>query len=267
MLARQAYGAVAWGIDFRKCYPPPQPLNLLDNEDKRIPNLMTSDQSQLVVRDLCKEYRTSVETLVILKDVQLQLKQGEDMSIVGPSGCGKSTLLYILGTLEHPTSGSVQLDGVEPFSLSNIELSTFRNRSIGFVFQDHHLLPQLTVIENVLLPALATGTPSSATVQRAEYLIEAVGLSHRGQHTPAELSGGERQRTAVARALLGKPRLLLADEPTGNLDIESSQRIAELLFDLPKREGAMLIVVTHSMQVAQRASRRMRIDSRQLIEC
>jgi lipoprotein-releasing system ATP-binding protein len=228
---------------------------------------MTTEESQLVVRDLCKEYRTPVETLAILNNVQLRMKQGDDLSIVGPSGCGKSTLLYILGTLEQPTSGSVQLDGVNPFSLTNRQLAAFRNRSIGFVFQDHHLLPQLTVLENVLLPALALGSPSSTTVQRAEYLIEAVGLGDRRQHTPAELSGGERQRTAVARALLGKPRLLLADEPTGNLDIESSHRIAELLFDLPKREGAMLIIVTHSIQVAQRASRRMRIDSRQLIDC
>jgi lipoprotein-releasing system ATP-binding protein len=228
---------------------------------------MTSDESQLVVRDLCKEYRTTAETLTILNNVQLQMKQGDDLSIVGPSGCGKSTLLYILGTLEQPTSGSVTLDGVDPFSLTNQQLSAFRNRSIGFVFQDHHLLPQLSVLENVLLPALATGAPSAETVQRAEHLIAAVGLQDRRQHTPAELSGGERQRTAVARALLGKPRLLLADEPTGNLDIESSQRIAELLFDLPKREGAMLIVVTHSPQVADRASRRMRIDSRQLIDC
>jgi lipoprotein-releasing system ATP-binding protein len=228
--------------------------------------LMTTDEPQLVVRDLCKEYRTSVETLAILHNVQLEMKPGEDLSIVGPSGCGKSTLLYILGTLDQPTSGSVQLDGVNPFALSNRELAAFRNQSIGFVFQDHHLLPQLTVLENVLLPALALGTPSPATVQRADYLIEAVGLTDRRHHVPAELSGGERQRTAVARALLGKPRLLLADEPTGNLDINSSQRIAELLFDLPKREGAMLIVVTHSTQVAQRASRRMRIDSRQLID-
>lgn len=228
---------------------------------------MTTNESQLVVRNLCKEYRTSAETLAILNDVQLEIKQGEDLSIVGPSGCGKSTLLYILGTLEQPTSGMVQLDGVDPFSLSNRQLSAFRNQSIGFVFQDHHLLPQLTVLENVLLPALACGPPPAAKVERAEQLIEAVGLKDRRGHVPAELSGGERQRTAVARALLGKPRLLLADEPTGNLDVASSQKIAELLFDLPKREGAMLIVVTHSEQVARRAGRQMRLESRRLVEC
>lgn len=228
---------------------------------------MTHVESHLIVRDLCKEYRTSAETLAILDHVQLNMAQGEDLSIVGPSGCGKSTLLYILGTLEQPTSGSVQLDGVNPFGLSNAELSSFRNRSVGFVFQDHHLLPQLSVLENVLLPALATGSPSSEVMQRAEYLIDAVGLKDRRRHCPGELSGGERQRTAVARALLGKPRLLLADEPTGNLDIDSSQRIAELLYDLPKREGAMLIIVTHSQQIAQRASRQMRIESRKLIDC
>jgi lipoprotein-releasing system ATP-binding protein len=228
---------------------------------------MTINDSKLVVKDLYKEFRTAAETLKILENVQLEMKQGDDLSIVGQSGCGKSTLLYILGTLDQPTSGSVLLDGVNPFSLSNNKLAAFRNKSIGFVFQDHHLLPQLSVLENVLLPALAVGAPSAEIVQRAEHLIASVGLADRRQHLPAALSGGERQRTAVARALLGKPRLLLADEPTGNLDVDTSQNIADLLFDLPKREGAMLVVVTHSNLVAQRASRRMKLESRKLIDC
>ena len=194
------------------------------------------------------------------------MTQGDDISIVGPSGSGKSTLLYILGTLDHPTSGSVELEGVNPFSLSNQELAKFRNKSVGFVFQDHHLLPQLSVIENVLLPAVALGTPTQSEVDRARELLEAVGLADRSQHLPSEISGGERQRAAVARALLNRPRLLLADEPTGNLDSQSSQIVAELLYQLPKREGAMLIVVTHSQQVADQASKRMRLESKKLVE-
>lgn len=226
---------------------------------------MTSD-AQLIVQDLCKEFDTTAERLSVLQNVQLRMTQGDDISIVGPSGSGKSTLLYILGTLDHPTSGSVELEGVNPFSLSNQELAKFRNKSVGFVFQDHHLLPQLSVIENVLLPAVALGTPTQSEVDRARELLEAVGLADRSQHLPSEISGGERQRAAVARALLNRPRLLLADEPTGNLDSQSSQIVAELLYQLPKREGAMLIVVTHSQQVADQASKRMRLESKKLVE-
>ena len=226
---------------------------------------MTSD-AQLIVQNLCKEFDTTAERLSVLQNVQLRMTQGDDISIVGPSGSGKSTLLYILGTLDHPTSGSVELEGVNPFSLSNQELAKFRNKSVGFVFQDHHLLPQLSVIENVLLPAVALGTPTQSEVDRARELLEAVGLADRSQHLPSEISGGERQRAAVARALLNRPRLLLADEPTGNLDSQASQIVAELLYQLPKREGAMLIVVTHSQQVADQASKRMRLESKKLVE-
>jgi lipoprotein-releasing system ATP-binding protein len=226
---------------------------------------MTSD-AQLIVQDLCKEFETTAERLSVLQNVQLRMIQGDDISIVGPSGSGKSTLLYILGTLDHPTSGSVELEGVNPFSLSNQELAKFRNKSVGFVFQDHHLLPQLSVIENVLLPAVAIGAPTQTEVDRARELLEAVGLADRSQHLPSEISGGERQRAAVARALLNRPRLLLADEPTGNLDSQASQIVAELLYQLPKREGAMLIVVTHSQQVADQASKRMRLESKKLVE-
>jgi lipoprotein-releasing system ATP-binding protein len=227
---------------------------------------MIDKPTLLSVRNLCKEFRTSAETLNILQDVQLQMQSGQDISIVGPSGSGKSTLLYILGTLDQPTTGKIELGGVNPFELSPPKLAAFRNQSIGFVFQDHHLLPQLPLIDNVLLPALALGPPTQELRTRAEMLIEAVGLAERRQHLPGELSGGERQRTAVARALLMKPRLILADEPTGNLDEQSSQRVAELLIELPKREGAMLIVVTHSSSLACKASRRMQLQSRQLVE-
>lgn len=221
--------------------------------------------SKLIVQDLCKEFQSAAETLRVLQNVSLEMSGGENLSIVGPSGCGKSTLLYILGTLDKPTSGHIQLDGVDPFSQSPKELAHFRNQSIGFVFQDHHLLPQLSVTENVLLPALAEGTPNSQQIERASELIDKVGLSERNRHLPNQLSGGERQRVAVARALLNRPKLLLADEPTGNLDSANTERIADLLYDLPQREGAMLIVVTHSDWVAQRAARRMRIDAQRLV--
>ena len=197
--------------------------------------------STLMVTELGKEFRTSAETLRVLDGLNLQMNRGENLAIVGPSGCGKSTLLYILGTLDTPTTGQVTLNGVDPFSLGPTELAKFRNQSIGFVFQDHHLLPQLSVIENVLIPAMATGKPTAEAVKRAKQLISDVGLGERVDHLPGQLSGGERQRVAVARALLNQPLLILADEPTGNLDAANTERVAELLFELPKREGAMLI--------------------------
>jgi lipoprotein-releasing system ATP-binding protein len=221
--------------------------------------------SKLVVSGLSKEFRSSAETLRVLDGIDLELSAGENVSIVGPSGCGKSTLLYILGTLDAPTGGQVELDGVDPFGLDVKQLASFRNKNIGFVFQDHHLLPQLTVAENVLLPALASGTPGAALVERAAKLIADVGLEQRKDHIPSRLSGGERQRVAVARALLNNPRLILADEPTGNLDTENTQMIAELLFALPKQEGAMLVVVTHSDWLAGQAARPLRLENHRLV--
>lgn len=220
--------------------------------------------STLMVTNLGKEFRTAAETLRVLDGLNLQMDRGENLAIVGPSGCGKSTLLYILGTLDTPTSGQVTLDGVNPFSLGPTELAQFRNRSIGFVFQDHHLLPQLSVIENVLIPAMATGKPTTDSVERAKQLIRDVGLGERSDHLPGQLSGGERQRVAVARALLNRPLLLLADEPTGNLDAANTERVSELLFELPKREGAMLITVTHSEWLAGKAQRCLKLADRRL---
>lgn len=220
----------------------------------------------LQVRGLSKEFRTAAETLKVLDNVTLDMQAGQDMSIVGPSGCGKSTLLYILGTLDSPSAGTVQLEGVQPFGLSPKDLAAFRNANIGFVFQDHHLLPQLSITENVLLPALATGKPNGEMLKRARDLIARVGLEERSSHLPGQLSGGERQRVAVARALLNRPKLLLADEPTGNLDSETTRKIAELLYELPRQEGTMLIVVTHSDWLAGRASRKMRLEDRRLVE-
>jgi lipoprotein-releasing system ATP-binding protein len=220
---------------------------------------------KLQVHGLRKEFQSTAETLRVLDGIDLELAAGENLAVVGPSGCGKSTLLYILGTLDEPTSGQVLLGGVNPFQLNPPALAAFRNQSIGFVFQDHHLLPQLNVLENVLLPAMARGRPTNESVDRARQLISDVGLTDRISHLPGRLSGGERQRTAVARALLNRPQLLLADEPTGNLDSVNTERIANLLFDLPKREGAMLIVVTHSQWLAQHAQRCLQLQANQLI--
>ncbi len=222
--------------------------------------------SKLSVKQLRKDFSSSAETLQVLDGVDLEMSAGENLSIVGPSGCGKSTLLYILGTLERPTAGQVLVDDVNPFSLSPAKLAHFRSQAIGFVFQDHHLLPQLTVTENVLLPALAEGSPSRAQVERAAELIESVGLGDRQSHLPGQLSGGQRQRVAVARALLNHPKLLLADEPTGNLDRVNAQKIAELLFDLPKRDGTMLILVTHNDELARQASRQLSFEDHRLHE-
>lgn len=206
--------------------------------------------SKLVVDQVCKQYETRTDPLVVLRNVSLQMQAGENAAIIGPSGSGKSTLLHILGSLDQPSSGCVTLDDVDPYSLDEQAIAQFRNQRIGFIFQDHHLLPQLSVIENVLVPSLALGKPNMAMIQRAEELLDRVGLSGRLEHLPSELSGGERERVAVARALLCEPTLVLADEPTGNLDRNTAETVGQLLVDLQKQENAMLIVVTHSMQLA-----------------
>ena len=183
---------------------------------------------QVNIDNLSKSYPTPSEHLVILESLSLQLDSGDSLAIQGPSGCGKSTLLHILGTLETPDSGSVLLGDVDPFSLSEKELASFRNREIGFVFQDHYLLPQCTVLENVLLPTMVSGGVQDENEARAMDLLRRVGLTERSGHRPSELSGGERQRAAIARALIGGPGLLLCDEPTGNLDAESAEMVADL---------------------------------------
>jgi lipoprotein-releasing system ATP-binding protein len=190
----------------------------------------------------------------------LELSRGQNLAIVGPSGSGKSTLLNIIGTLDTPTEGSVTLAGCDPFTLSEPELARFRNQQIGFVFQDHHLLPQCSVLENVLLPTIAAGTPGPEVFDRARMLLGRVGLSERLDHLPAELSGGERQRVAIARALICRPALLLADEPTGNLDRATAHTIGDLLLELQRLEGTMMIVVTHSGELAQRMARQLEIN-------
>jgi lipoprotein-releasing system ATP-binding protein len=220
--------------------------------------------ADLVVQDVSKSFPTRAGPLVVLRDCSLQLSAGQNAAIVGPSGSGKSTLLHILGALDAPTSGCVTLGGEDPFALDERRLAHFRNRNIGFVFQDHHLLPQLTVLENVLVPALADGSPPRDMVERARELLGRVGLADRLEHRPAELSGGERQRAGVARALLLRPKLVLADEPTGNLDRTSAAAIGKLLIDMQRQEQTMLLIVTHSPELAQRCERRFEIDEGRL---
>ena len=210
----------------------------------------TDPQHTLVVNALAKSFPVGDQSLSVLCDVSLELAGGDSVAIVGPSGSGKSTLLQILGTLDHPDAGSVSIDGVNPFDLSENELARFRNQKIGFIFQDHHLLPQLTVFENVLVPTLAIGKPSDDDLKHARELIGAVGLIERLGHLPSELSGGERERVAIARALLMRPSLILADEPTGNLDRKTADVVSELLLSLQQSSGAILISVTHNDALA-----------------
>jgi lipoprotein-releasing system ATP-binding protein len=211
----------------------------------------------LEVRQLHKEYPTRSGPLDVLRAVDLDVQPGEALAVMGPSGSGKSTLLHILGTLDRPTGGTVRLNKVDPFSLPDKELAVFRNRHVGFVFQDHHLLPQCSALENVLIPTLVGDDSGVDVTKRATELLERVGLGGRLDHRPAELSGGERQRVAIARALIHKPPLLLADEPTGNLDRTTARTVGDLLLELHKQEGTILIVVTHSPELAGSLPRRM----------
>ncbi len=217
----------------------------------------------LKVEKLVKEYPTPAGPLLIVSDVSLSLPPGSAASIIGPSGSGKSTLLYMLGALEPPSSGTVTLNDQNPFLLNAKQLAAFRNKQIGFVFQDHCLLPQCSVIENVLTPTLVSETNSSA-VDRARELLEQVGLAKRFDHLPAELSGGEKQRVALARALIMKPQLLLCDEPTGNLDQKSAEVVASLLFDVHRQADTILIVVTHSGELAARFPQRFELKDQHL---
>ncbi|MFI5378558.1 MAG: ABC transporter ATP-binding protein [Tepidisphaerales bacterium] len=214
----------------------------------------------LVASDLRKEYPTPGEPLVVLRGVSFELATGKSMAIVGPSGSGKSTLLNILGTLDRPSSGTLRLADADPFSLGAGELAAFRSHHVGFVFQDHHLLPQCTAVENVLVARLAAGPVRGQDSARAAGLLGRVGLSDRMSHLPSELSGGERQRVAIARALLNRPTLLLADEPTGNLDSLAAQAVGKLLRELAAADGAMLIVVTHSAELSHTFDSRLRMS-------
>jgi len=210
----------------------------------------------LEVVDLAKEYRAAAGPLPVLDGVTFRLAPGGALAVLGPSGSGKSTLLFILGGLERPTRGTVRIGGVDPHALAEREAAEFRNRTVGFVFQEHHLLPQLTLLENVLVPLLPRGGASAGDVERARALVERVGLGPRADHFPAELSGGERQRAAVARALVGRPAVVLADEPTGSLDRRTAAEVGDLFIELVREGGAMLVLATHSLELAGRLPRR-----------
>lgn len=216
-----------------------------------------TEAAALRVQDLHKSFSNGDETVLVLDGISFELRENEAVAITGPSGSGKSTLLHLLGALDTPTSGTIEIDGVSAFDLEEKDLARFRNRTVGFIFQEHHLLPQYTVLENVLLPTLAfPPAPESAEATALE-LLERVGLSHRIGHRPTQLSGGERQRAAVARALIQSPKVVLCDEPTGNLDRANADAVAKLLFELHRDAGNVLIVVTHNQELAERFERRL----------
>lgn len=228
----------------------------------------------LEVSHVSKVYPTPRGPLSILEDVSLSLRPGDAAAITGPSGSGKSTLLYLLGALEPPTSGTITLGGRNPFALSPSAVAEFRNEQVGFVFQDHCLLPQCSVLENVLVPTLVSHASRAARDgtgsvgddrERARQLIERVGLSARTEHRPAELSGGEKQRVAIARALIRRPRLVLCDEPTGNLDPETASTAAALLLELHQQQQTILIVVTHNAALAAQFPIRFELRAKHLL--
>ncbi|MFH5805257.1 ABC transporter ATP-binding protein, partial [Alienimonas sp. DA493] len=210
--------------------------------------------------DVSKTYAAGAETVEVLSGVNLTAEPGDALVLTGPSGVGKSTLLYIVGLLEPPSGGRVELFGETPWEYDEQRQAKFRAEKIGFVFQDHHLLPQLTVTENLLVPVLAGRTVSKADEARAAALLDRVGLSHRATHRPGRLSGGERQRAALCRALINEPGLLLADEPTGNLDPATAETVGTLLLDLAKDAGTTLLCVTHSLDLAARFPRRLTFE-------
>jgi ABC-type lipoprotein export system ATPase subunit len=234
---------------------------------------MPSETPLLSLERVTKSYDSpeGLAAVPVLENVSFQLNRGESLAIVGPSGSGKSTLLQIIGTLDRPSGGAVTLNGRNLASLTELETAEVRNRQIGFVFQAHYLLPQCTVLENVLVPTLAGGPNSSGDIgaesapQRAQRLLKRVGLAERLSHRPGQLSGGERQRVAVVRALINRPSLLLADEPTGSLDHAAAQQLGQLLVELNREENVSLIVVTHARELAERMQRIMEIRDGRLL--
>lgn len=218
------------------------------------------------IRGLTKTYSMDGEPIEVLRGVDLDIFAGDRLSIIGPSGSGKSTFLHVLGTLDVPTSGTIQFAGEDVFSQSSAALAAFRNRSIGFVFQFHHLLPEFTALENVAMPIQIQRRSVAESKERAAAVLEQVGLGHRIEHRPGELSGGEQQRVAIARALVLEPKLLLADEPTGNLDELTASGIHDLLDEMNSRTGLTVVLVTHSSGLAARMPRRLEMKSGHLVE-
>ena len=220
------------------------------------------------VRNLSKVYQTPGEAVRVLDGLELTVGAGEAVAVIGPSGSGKTTLLNLLGAMDRPSAGSIRIDGRDITRDSPAEAGRFRNQALGFVFQQHYLLPQLNVLENVLVPRLAGGweEPAAATEARARELLASVGLTHRLGHLPWQLSGGEKLRTAVARALVNRPRLVLADEPTGLLDPAASAQVADLLMQLNREQGVTMIVVTHNTALARQIGRTLELVRGRLVE-
>jgi lipoprotein-releasing system ATP-binding protein len=211
------------------------------------------------VQKLFKSYGNGTKRVEVLKGVDLTFSQSEKAAIVGASGVGKTTLLHVLGTLDRPTSGKILYEGKDIYTLNAKNLALFRNREIGFVFQFHHLLPEFNALENTMMPCLIQGIPKEESVSRAEAILTLVGLKERLSHKPGELSGGEQQRVAVARALVLEPKVLLADEPTGNLDTKTGESVFDLLQELNQIRGVTLIVVTHNLRLAEKLSRQIQL--------
>jgi lipoprotein-releasing system ATP-binding protein len=222
--------------------------------------------AHVVVRNLTKEFLHGGRRLSVLRDLQFELRPGEIASVVGASGAGKSTLLHVLGTIDAPTSGTILFDGTDVTRMSPSALAEFRNRQIGFVFQFHHLLPEFTALENVMMPGLILRLRRADCQARSVRMLSRLGLSDRLTHRPGELSGGEQQRVALARALLLEPRLLLADEPTGNLDTKTGREMHDLFFQLNRELGMTLLIVTHNPELAAQTGRRLRMVDGLLVE-
>tara|TARA_B100001105_G_C22364140_1_gene431785 strand:+ start:621 stop:1304 length:684 start_codon:yes stop_codon:yes gene_type:complete len=225
-----------------------------------------NDSVLLRISKICKSFEHIHHTVSVLQDVSFEVVQCQSLVMTGPSGSGKSTLLHLIGALDKPSSGEIEINGTSLLNLSELELAKFRNQMIGFVFQDHHLLPQYSVLENVLIPTMAFKNMSPDSQKRAIDLLEKIGLSDRISHRPAELSGGERQRVAIARALINQPSIILCDEPTGNLDHATANTVTSLLFDLHQTEQNILVVVTHNRDLEHRFDRRFVFKENSCIE-
>ena len=225
-----------------------------------------ADGALIRIRDLCKSFGTGDGSIQVLSGLDLDIHRGDRLAIVGQSGVGKSTLLHILGTLDHPTSGSIRFRGEEVFEKSGSELAQLRNEFVGFVFQFHHLLPEFSSLENVMMPGLIQNCGFDEMRERAVRMLEEVGLGHRLEHRVGKLSGGERQRVAVARALVLDPPVVLADEPTGNLDPHTGEQVAELLFEMNRSRATTLVVVTHSARMAEQLGRTLVMEDGRLRE-
>ena len=222
--------------------------------------------AHVLVRGVSKEFQHGGRTLPVLRGIDFEIRPGEIVSVIGASGAGKSTLLHLLGTIDTPTAGTILFDGVDVTRMSPATLAEFRNREIGFVFQFHHLLPEFTALENVMMPGLILRLTRADCVARARAMLTRLGLAERLTHRPGELSGGEQLRVALARALLLKPRLLLADEPTGNLDTKTGRDMHDLFFELNRELGMTLLIVTHNPELAAQTGRRLRMADGMLVE-